>query len=1132
MRWASVGYIFQRPVGLFVSASALSTSPVLPPVRRFSSALGLCVKQSSLHPFRGSTLPSTSRLWVRGFAAGTNARAATMSEFVAEHAKTGRSGCKECKQKIDKGALRIGKVTTSPFSDDSDMTTWYHDECFFQAQLRSRKTTAKVETLSDIKNYAELSAEDKQSLKTKIAAFVEAYANKGTGGAGGAKAKRPAAATTATASQPGKQGPALSATGPYHSSGRGRDNSFAAFQELCRDIEAHPGHTDKGNIIRTFITKGTSGQGFTGDLYLVMRHLLPQHPKRVYNMKEKQLVKIFSALFHTSEQDLTEHLEQGDVSDTMASFFATSQGLRPAAQSTLSLEDVENLLRQLENRTTIDEQTRVFRQHLPRMTTEDLRYVVRHIKHDLRIFAGSKIILSALNPGAYEAWKASNDLYALVQRCLKHGPSLKRDVSVRASLMTPVKPMLAEACRSYEMAVQKCPNGILAEIKYDGERVQVHKQGDNFRFFSRSLKEVQDHKISFFRESIRQACPHGHTMILDAEVLMVDTTTSKPLPFGTLGVHKKTRFTNAQPCLFIFDILHFNGRNLMDETMEERRRLLTSHVVSVHNEIMYSEQTAIPDLPTLRALMTKVMRENLEGLVLKDRHSVYEPSKRHWLKMKKDYLESGAMADTADLALLGAWFGTGSKGGLLSVYLMGCRDDNGVWRTVTKCGNGFDDAQVDAYHRKMLPLMQKVSQDRSKVPGWLRIDESRLVPDYIIRDPNQAPILEIAGAEFSESRAHSADGISIRFPRIARVRSDKNADTATSLSELKVLFKASKASSELLPNLPTSGNIPTSDQVSAAVAAAPPASSGSARRPEPAPKRTKRTLATMTATATSPKPRSCRRRAPDEDEDEDEPNDYDLNDDFINDDLDEDEDEDAADNFELDSDGEAPHVGDVGRRPRSTRARRTPGGRVPCYYGAACYRRRPEHRVQFSHPGDPDYPNYRDEDAEEDEDEDEDGVAQPHSEAESEDDDFVAEEDQDTEPDEPAPHLTGPPAHKRSKGHTDDHNSGTHSSLDSGTGGMAVDALPDVFSGCVCLVDGCSDAGRARRAIIAFDGEVVTLADDELSHIVVGSRKSHEWPPAVQHAVKSHPDAIVVHESWLWDSSKAGKRLSELKYSV
>lgn len=57
----------------------------------------------------------------------------------------------------------------------------------------------------------------------------------------------------------------------------------------------------------------------------------------------------------------------------------------------------------------------------------------------------------------------------------------------------------AEACKSIEYAMKKCPNGMYAEIKYDGERVQVHKNGDHFSYFSRSLKPVLPHKVSTYK---------------------------------------------------------------------------------------------------------------------------------------------------------------------------------------------------------------------------------------------------------------------------------------------------------------------------------------------------------------------------------------------------------------------------------------------------------------------------------------------------------------------------------------------------------------------------------------------------------------------------------------------------------
>ena len=100
-------------------------------------------------------------------------------------------------------------------------------------------------------------------------------------------------------------------------------------------------------------------------------------------------------------------------------------------------------------------------------------------------------------------------------------------------------------------------------------------------------------QVAHFKEFIPQAFVGGDNMILDAEVLLIDTNTSKPLPFGSLGVHKvraqqplssffillfpvymnyiytflslqKTAFQDAKVCLFVFDCIYFNGVSLME----------------------------------------------------------------------------------------------------------------------------------------------------------------------------------------------------------------------------------------------------------------------------------------------------------------------------------------------------------------------------------------------------------------------------------------------------------------------------------------------------------------------------------------------------------------------------------------
>ena len=83
--------------------------------------------------------------------------------------------------------------------------------------------------------------------------------------------------------------------------------------------------------------------------------------------------------------------------------------------------------------------------------------------------------------------------------------------------------------------------------------------------------------------------------------------------------------------------------------------MLEKHMVEVGNNVKFSEMKVIKKKQVLVEMIKEVLQQGLEGLVLKDLKSIYEPGKRHWLKVKKDYLNEGAMADTADLVVLGGW---------------------------------------------------------------------------------------------------------------------------------------------------------------------------------------------------------------------------------------------------------------------------------------------------------------------------------------------------------------------------------------------------------------------------------------------------------------------------------------------
>ncbi|KAL0271537.1 UNVERIFIED_CONTAM: hypothetical protein PYX00_008599 [Menopon gallinae] len=698
--------------------------------------------------------------------------------FYVDRAKTGRAGCKKCKKKIDQGELRFAKIGHNPFGAGT-MKMWHHIPCIFEVFAKQRATTKKIESPDDIGGWFDISEDDRQEIMSHFSPELKQVFSKNQ-----------------PAQTPKKNQETEKISSDLAPNDNEKDMSFRAFRKVCSDVAEAASYLVKTNIVKEFLTHGSDGSSFKGDVELWCRLLLPGVVKRNYNLQSKQLIKIFSRILDAKQEEMLEDLEKGDVAETIATFFQDSQSHQPSSKSKLSMREVDNFLESLSGMTKEDEQTFHFTKIIKKCTANDLKMIIRLIKHDLRINCGAKHILEALHPDAYKAFQASRDIKAVVKNALKAKSKAPTEVkeknvgmNVNLKLMTPVLPMLAQACTSVDMAMKKCPNGMFSEVKYDGERVQLHKEGNNFKYFSRSLKPVLPHKVNHFKDYIPQAFPHGQDLILDAEILMVDNS-GKPLPFGTLGIHKKSEFKDANVCLFVFDCIYYNGDSLMNTPIKERKRILKKNMVEIKNHIMFSETEEIHKSEDLEAMMTKVFRLGLEGLVLKPLESTYEPGKRHWLKMKKDYLYEGAMADSADLVVLGAWFGTGNKGGIMSIFLMGCYDESTkTWRTVTKVHSGHDDSTLERLQKELDVI--KISKDVSKVPSWLKCTKT-MVPDFVAKDPRKMPVWEVTGAEFTQNQVHTAEGISIRFPRVTRIRDDKDWATATTLSELKELFKASK----------------------------------------------------------------------------------------------------------------------------------------------------------------------------------------------------------------------------------------------------------------------------------------------------------------------------------------------------
>ena len=112
-----------------------------------------------------------------------------------------------------------------------------------------------------------------------------------------------------------------------------------------------------------------------------------------------------------------------------------------------------------------------------------------------------------------------------------------------------------------------------------------------------------------------------------------------------MGIHKAAGYKDATPCLFVFDCMYYNGEDLINTPLKKRKEMLHKVMTEVGNHIKFSEAKIITKKAELAEHIQFVLHKGLEGLVLKDTKSIYEPGKRHWLKVKKDYLNEGSMVN-------------------------------------------------------------------------------------------------------------------------------------------------------------------------------------------------------------------------------------------------------------------------------------------------------------------------------------------------------------------------------------------------------------------------------------------------------------------------------------------------------
>jgi DNA ligase-1 len=309
--------------------------------------------------------------------------------------------------------------------------------------------------------------------------------------------------------------------------------------------------------------------------------------------------------------------------------------------------------------------------------------------------------------------------------------------------------------------------------------------------FSRRLENITEQypdAVELIKEHTK-----AKDAIIEAEVVAVDLDTGEMLPFQELmhrrrkhGIEKAVK--EYPVSLFVFDVLYLDGKDLTLEPYSLRHEYLEK-AVEQSSRVNIADYLVTEDAEELERFFEKAIENGCEGLICKslDKDSVYRAGARGWLwiKYKRDY--KSEMTDTVDLAVVGAFYGRGRRAGTYGALLLAAYDpEDGLFKTVTKCGTGFTDD-----HLERIPKIMKEHQVSHRHPRVQSAIEADVwfEPEVVI---------EVRGAEITLSPIHvcaldairKGSGLAIRFPRFTgNFRLDKSAEDATTVEEVIGMYK-------------------------------------------------------------------------------------------------------------------------------------------------------------------------------------------------------------------------------------------------------------------------------------------------------------------------------------------------------
>lgn len=556
-------------------------------------------------------------------------------------------------------------------------------------------------------------------------------------------------------------------------------------------------------------------------VYLTQGRIAPFFAPVEIGMADKMVAQSIGLAFGISKEDvLKEYDKRGDLG--LVAYDLAKNKRHKGKEAELSVSVVFDRLTNIADtggEGSVEKKINQLKELLEHMDAVSAKHFVRIPLGNTRLGIGDPTVLDGLAlaklgdkskrkllEGAYNR---TSDLGLIGKTLFNHGLPAVEKLQVKVGY--PIRSELCERLPTPEKVIEKM-EVVDSQFKYDGFRVQIHKNGDEVRMFSRNLEDMT-HMFPELIEGARKQIK-AKTAILDSEALAYQPESEEFLPFQeTTKRRRKHNIEEVAKTLplkaFVFDVLYVDGKSLLDTPLRERLAILKK-TITADDTLIPSIGEVIDDPKKLQLMLDDAISKGLEGVVVKRLESPYEAGGRNfnWVKLKRH--SSGELKDTIDCVILGYIYGKGKRtdfgAGSLLVGIYDPKADAFV--TVTRIGTGLSDEEWREVHKRADKL--KVDHKPARVSSlitpsvWVRPEiVIEVLADEITKSPIHTAGMDISQESLVVSRQSDAKtkdqrpktkdkiGYALRFPRLVKFRdADKRPEDATTVKELTEMYSS------------------------------------------------------------------------------------------------------------------------------------------------------------------------------------------------------------------------------------------------------------------------------------------------------------------------------------------------------